>query len=84
MDVKWDLWVDYQRRDEDGLTHTSLRAAEPGVTVTPGSYVVVGNEDADPAVAQVVAIEDNDVVLVRVLPGRAEDHLKLVAARRAG
>ncbi|HUR17811.1 MAG TPA: hypothetical protein VMZ51_02595 [Acidimicrobiales bacterium] len=43
---------------------------------------MVGNEEADPAVAQVVAIKSNGVVLVRVLPGPAEDHLRLV--RHAG
>lgn len=68
------LWVDYQRIDADGLTHTHLRNAVGGATVRPGGHVVVGNEDADPAVALVVSVEPNGVVLLRILPGPAEAH----------
>lgn len=42
----------------------------------------MGNEEADPAVAEVVAVKPTGVVLVKVLPGQAQDHLDLV--RRAG
>lgn len=35
---------------------------------------MVGNAEADPAVAEVVAVEDDGVVLVRVLPGPVEQH----------
>jgi hypothetical protein len=77
MALAWDLWVDYHRRDSEGLTHTHLRHIETDVEVTPGSFIVVGNEEADPAVAEVVAVEPDGLVLVRVLPGPAEDHLHL-------
>lgn len=80
--VKWDLWVDYHRTDGNGLTHTNVRNAEPGVELKQGAHVVVGNEEADLAVAEVVAVKPTGVVLVKVLPGQAEDHLDLV--RRAG
>ena len=76
--MKWDLWIDYHRLDDDGLTHASVKDAEPGVELAVGRYVVVGNEEADPAVAEVVEIDDRGVVLVRVLPGPAEDHFDLV------
>lgn len=76
--VKWDLWVDYHRTDGECLTHTNVRNAGPGVELKQGEHVVVGNEEADPAVAEVVAIKSSGVVLVRVLPGPAEDHLHLV------
>ena len=45
--MKWQLWVDYQRTDERGLTHASSADAETGATLAPGEFVVVGNEDAD-------------------------------------
>lgn len=80
--MEWDLWIDYHRQDEDGLTHASVQDATPGVTLSPGAHVVVGNEEADPAVAEVVSIDDDGVVLVRVLPGPAEDHLHLVPGPR--
>lgn len=76
--VKWDLWVDYHRTDGERLTHTNVRNAAPGVQLKQGEHVVVGNEEADPAVAEVVAVKSSGVVLVRVLPGPAEDHLYLV------
>lgn len=83
--MKWDLWIDYHRQDEDGLTHTHADDAAPGVALVPGAYVLVGNEEADSAVAEVVSIGEDGVVLVRVLPGPADDHLHLVpGTRQAG
>lgn len=83
MAITWDLWVDYHRHDGDGLTHTSTKDLESGVELVVGRYVVVGNEEADPAVAEVVSIDDEGIVLVRVLPGDAADHLHLVTGRQA-
>jgi hypothetical protein len=74
----WDLWLDYHRRDADGLTHGNVRNARPGVTLTAGAHVVVGNEEADSAVAEVVRIDDDGVVLVRVVPGTVEDNRTLL------
>ena len=81
--VEWELWLDYHRRDGDGLTHGNVRNAAPGVVLTPGQCVVVGNEDADPAVAEVVSIDDRGVVLVRVLPGSVADHRERLSSPRA-
>jgi hypothetical protein len=75
---RWDLWVDFHRVDADGLTHASLKDASTGAVIEPGRYVVVGDEDADPAVAQVVEVKANGVVLLRVLPGHADQHLDLL------
>ncbi len=77
----WDLWVDYHRSDGEGLVHTNARDAEPGVELVEGAYVVVGNEEADPSVAEVVSIEPDGVVLLRVLPGPVSEHLHLVRGR---
>jgi hypothetical protein len=82
--VEWELWLDYHRRDGDGLTHGNVRNAAPDVVLTPGQCVVVGNEDADLAVAEVVSIDERGVVLVRVLPGSVADHGDRVSRRRAG
>jgi len=75
---RWDLWVDFHRVDADGLTHASLKDATAGAVIEPGRYVVVGDEDADPAVAEVVEVKANGVVLLRVLPGHADQHLDLL------
>lgn len=76
--MSWDLWVDYHRTDGDGLTHTNVRRAEQGVELRIGDLLVVGNQEADPAVAEVVSVDIEGVVLVRVLPGPVEDHLHLI------
>jgi hypothetical protein len=72
--ASWDLWLDYHRRDSDGLTHGNVRNARPEAELEPGRYLIVGNEEADSAVAEVVRVEDNGVVVVRVLPGSVEDN----------
>lgn len=74
-----DLWIDYLRTDGDGLTHGSIRNAGPGVRLQVGGHIIVGSEDADPAVARVVSIGDDDgVVLVAVLPGSVDAHRSLL------
>jgi len=77
--MTWDLWLDYQRIDADGLTHGNVRNGASGVELSPGRFVIVGNEDADPAVAEIVRVEGRAVVLVRVLPGSVRDRLGLLA-----
>jgi hypothetical protein len=72
--ASWDLWLDFHRRDADGLTHGNVRDARAEVTLELGRHVVVGNEEADSAVAEVVRVESNGVVLVRVLPGSVEEN----------
>ncbi len=49
----------------------------------PRRYLVVGDYDAEPAVAQVVEVKPDGVVLLRVLPGPAEAHRSLVGPRPA-
>lgn len=55
-----------------GGAHTNVRDVESGVVLRVGDYVVVGNEEADPAVAEVVSVDARGIVLVRVLPGSAD------------
>ncbi len=49
-------------------------AIEGGLALVPGMFIVVGNEDADPAVAEVVSIDERGIVLVKVLPGTLEEN----------
>lgn len=74
----WDLWVDFQQGDADGLTPTLARFARPGVELRPGAFVLVGSEDSELAVAEIVKVINDGVVLTRVLQGPAEDHLALL------
>ena len=79
----WDLWVDFHRVDADGLTHAHVDDLTAGVEPHTGDYLVVGDEDADPAVAQVVSIAAEGVILVRVLPGHADLHRELLGNQPA-
>jgi hypothetical protein len=79
----WDMWVDFARVYEGCLTYGHLDDAAPGVQVEVGNYLVVGDDDADPGVAQVVEVRANGVVLLRVLPGHADMHRQLLHPRTA-
>ena len=79
----WQLWVDFHRVDRDGLTHAHVDDLAEGVTPSPGAYLIVGDDDADPAVAEVVSIESDGVILLRVLPGHADVHRSLLADQSA-
>jgi hypothetical protein len=76
-----ELWVDFHRTDGSGLTHARVRDAAPGVDLEIGRCVVVWDEGADDGVAEIVQIDADGIVLVRVLPGPAEDHVDLVGRR---
>ena len=79
---RWDMWVDFARV-YDGMTYGDLRDAQSGVVVEPGRYLIVGDDDADPAVAQVVEVRTDGVVLLKVLPGHADRHLGLLQQQPA-
>jgi hypothetical protein len=81
--MAWQLWIDYHRTDAEGLTHGNIRNVVPGTKLVVGDYILVGNEEADPAVAQVVQVGPNGLVLVRVLPGSAAEHVHLVGQPNA-
>ena len=81
--TEWDLWVDFHRVDADGLTHAHVDDLTAGVEPHTGDYLVVGDEDADPAVAQVVSIAADGVILVRVLSGHADLHRGLLGNQPA-
>ena len=67
------MWVDFPPV-YDGLTYGDLEDAAPCTVVESGRYLLVGDHDADPAVAQVVEVKRNGVLLLRVLPGPGEEH----------
>lgn len=78
----WQMWVDFARV-YSGLTYGHLDDATPGVEIRAGRYLIVGDDDADPAVAQVIEVKDDGTVLLRVLPGHAEQHVALVGPQPA-
>jgi hypothetical protein len=74
----WDLWIDFQRTDENGLTHGNIRNMSPEFEIVVGDVIVVGNEDAESGVAEVVEVGERGVVLVKVLPGSVTENRSLL------
>jgi hypothetical protein len=81
--LTWDLWIDFQAQDADGLTPALVEHARPGVTVAAGTYLLVGSDDSELAVARIVSVEPDGLVYARVLPGPASEHLHLVGSSSA-
>jgi hypothetical protein len=81
--MDWQLSIDYHRTDAEGLTHGNIRNVVPGTKLVVGDHILVGNEEADPAVAEVVQVGPDGLVLVRVLLGPAAEHLHLVGQPNA-
>jgi hypothetical protein len=81
--LTWDLWIDFHTRDTDDFTSTLLEYARPGIAVEVGTYLLVGSDDSELAVARIVSVEPNGLVYTRVLPGPASEHLHLLGASSA-
>jgi len=75
----YDIAVDFM--DMTDARRLWVRAADvrPGVTLTVGRHVIVGDEDADPRVARIVGVGDDGIIELEVLPGDVESHRDLVA-----
>jgi len=67
---------------DDGRGRTRLRHARPGVVPIAGGQVVVGREDAEPAVARIPSVDADGSIEVRVLPGSVEAHRHLLGTAR--
>ncbi|HWE56531.1 MAG TPA: hypothetical protein VG435_13540 [Acidimicrobiales bacterium] len=74
----YDLEIDFMDMTDDRHVLTRLQDARHGLTPTVGRYVTVGSEDADPAVARVVKIDDDGIIELEVLPGPLETYRDLL------
>ena len=77
--MDYDLWVDFQRMQDDGRLLARARNARPGSTITAGMYLVVGCEDARPAVARVLTVTAEGSLDLQGLPGPVDQHRDLLA-----
>jgi len=77
--MHWDLWVDFQRMQDNRRLLARARNARPGITLVAGMYLVVGSEDAEPAVARVLTVTADGSVELEVLDGPVDQHRDLLA-----
>ena len=74
----WDLWIDFHSGDDDGLTRANIRNLRTGLRLCVGDIIIVGNEDAESGVGEVMELGQNGFALVKVFPGSiAENHFRL-------
>lgn len=76
--MPYDIWVDFQRMQDDGRLLARARNARPGLTIIAGRYVLIGCEDAESAAAHVLAVSADGAIELQVLPGAASDHHSLL------
>jgi hypothetical protein len=82
-DHDFDIWVDFITMRNDGRIWTRMSDARTGFVPVAGQYAVVGCEDADPAVAQIVSVDIEEGIHLRVLEGSVDKHRYLLTTTTA-
>ncbi len=70
--VPIELWVDDHQEYEPGIVHAHLRHARVPIDPRVGDYLVVGDDEAPPMLAEVLKRTHDGVLLLRLLPGRPD------------
>ncbi len=76
----YELTVDFMDMTNDRRLWTRLKDARPGFLAIAGRYVLIGSEDADPAVAEIVSVNADGHIELEVLPGTVDSHRDLLAS----
>jgi hypothetical protein len=76
-----ELWVDDHQEYEPGVVHAHLRHARVPLDPWPGDYLVVGDDDVEPALAEVLDRRESGALRLRLLPGPATSHRGLLTRR---
>ena len=79
MPDDYEIAVDFMDMTNDGHLWARATDARPGLDLTVGRHVVVGDEDADSKVARIVAVDADGNVELQILPGSVESHSDLLA-----
>jgi hypothetical protein len=78
VSASFDLAVDFMDMTADRRLWTRLVDARAGFTPVVGRFVIVGCEDADPAVAQILSVDAEGRIELEVLPGSVDSHRSLL------
>jgi len=74
-----EIAVDFMDMTNDRRLWTRAADTRPGVELAVGRHVVVGDEDADPKVARIAAIDADGNVELEILPGSVASPSDLLA-----
>jgi hypothetical protein len=77
-----ELWVDDHQEYEPGVTYAHLRHARLPLDPRPGDYLVVGDDEGEPALAEVLSRDESGALRLRLLPGPATRHPELHTRRQ--
>lgn len=75
-----EIAVDFMDMTDDRHLWARRADARRGVDVAVGRHVIVGDDDADPRVARIVAVDADGNVELEVLPGSVESHADLLTS----
>lgn len=75
----YDLDVDFMDMTNDRRLWTRLEDARPGFVPIAGRHVIIGCEDANPAVARILSVNAEGHIELEVLPGSVDSHRDLLA-----
>lgn len=78
VDDTYEIAIDFMDMIDD--RHLWARAGDgrPGVDFSVGRHVIVGDDDADPKVARIIAVDADGDIDLEVLPGSVESHADLL------
>lgn len=74
----FDIAVDFMDMTQDRRLWVTPRDVRDGLVVAVGVHAVVGDEDADPAVARILTIDEDGNLELEILPGNVESHRGLL------
>lgn len=75
-----DIAIDFMDMTDDRRIWSRLAEVRGGFVPIAGRYAVVGDEDAVPAVAQIVSVSIEPGITRRVLDGSIEEHRHLLSS----
>ena len=76
----YDLGLDFMDRTDDGRLWTRIEDARADLQPVAGAHFLVGDDEADPAVARVVSVDTDGSIELEVLPGSVDSHQDLVSS----
>lgn len=77
-----ELWVDDHQEYEPGVIYAHLRHARVPLDPRTGDYLVVGDDEIEPALAEVLSRSEAGELRLRVLPGPAWSRPELQGRRQ--
>lgn len=78
--TNYDIAVDFMDMTNDGRLWTRLTDVRTGFVPVAGHYAIVGCEDAEPAVAQIISVDIERGITLQVLEGSVEEHRHLLTS----